>query len=195
MNDFAIYFEIGWDHIISADALDHILFMIALAAIFTISDWRKLLVLVTAFTIGHAVTLVLCATDVIRFNTAWVEFLIPLTIVLTAAWNMMSCHKKLQVFKTSYILALAFGLIHGMGFANTIRFMLADAQEIVIPLLGFNLGLEAGQILMVLLLTLVAWIAIFKLRLRKDYWVIMLSLISGGYALYLCYDRWPIKNL
>src|ERR1700712_2626083 len=147
MSDFALYFETGWHHIISWDALDHILFIIALAAIYLVANWKQVLVLITAFTIGHSLTLALSVYDIIRFNGKWVEFLIPCTIVATAGFNLLVKDFKPKSLRLNYFLALFFGLIHGMGFANTIRFMLAKGQNIALPLLSFNIGLEAGQII------------------------------------------------
>jgi hypothetical protein len=192
MNDFTFYFDLGWNHIISVNAIDHLLFIIALASIYTLTDWKQILVLVTAFTIGHSVTLVLSAFEIISFNSKWVEFLIPLTIVLTAVWNIFGRHNKAGFFRGNYLLALGFGLIHGMGFANTIRFMLASAQEIIVPLLAFNLGIEAGQIAVVAIITLLAYIAVKKLKLNKRWWVVGLSAVAGIYAIKMCYTRWPV---
>src|SRR5664279_670445 len=142
MNDSELFFSLGWHHIISTSALDHILFIIALSAIYIFSDWKKVLILVTAFTIGHSLTLALSVYDIIRINSKLVEVLIPCTIVITAAFNFFQKsfdHKKIEI---NYFFALFFGLIHGMGFANTIRFMLPQDEKIAIPLLSFNVGLE-----------------------------------------------------
>ena len=135
MSDFVFYFKTGWSHIISWDALDHLLFIIALTAIYLVADWKKALVLVTAFTIGHSLTLALSVYDILRFNEKWVEFLIPCTIIITGIVNFLPQKIMASPFKTNYLLALLFGLIHGMGFANTIRFMLAKNQDIAIPLI------------------------------------------------------------
>src|SRR5690606_7260003 len=107
--------------------------------------WKKVLVLVTAFTIGHSLTLALSVLDIIRVSSAWVEFLIPVTIALTALWNLVN-GKPVKNVNTNYFLALFFGLVHGLGFANSIRMMLASDQSLGWGLLGFNTGLEAGQI-------------------------------------------------
>src|SRR4051794_25092732 len=120
MSDFALYFKTGWQHIISWNALDHILFIIALAAIYLVANWKQVLVLVTAFTIGHSLTLALSVYDIIRFSSQWVEFLIPCTIVATAVFNFRAKDYKPRSLRINYFLALFFGLIHGMGFANTI---------------------------------------------------------------------------
>ena len=152
MNAFTFYFPMGWEHIINREALDHQLFIIALAALYTWSDWKKVLILVTAFTIGHSVTLLLSVLDWIRLDSKWVEFLIPLTIMITAGLNLFQHSQKQITSIRTYGLALFFGFIHGMGFANSIRFMLAQDQEIGWGLFGFNVGLEVGQVLVVVLL-------------------------------------------
>ena len=173
----------GWEHIISLDALDHQLFVLALIAVYSYSDWKKILVLVTAFTIGHSVTLALSILDIVRVPSAWVEFLIPLTIVITALGNILTKNKKASQNKTNYYLALFFGLIHGMGFANTARVMIAKSQSIALPLLGFNIGLELGQIAIVfgILLLLIILLNLFKVN-KKD-WILFVS--SGVFALAL----------
>ena len=180
MNDFNLFFGIGIDHILNTGALDHLLFIMVLCAVYLVTDWKKLLVLITAFTIGHSLTLALSVYDVVRFNSAWVEFLIPLTIVLTALYNLSMSGKAIprQKIQINYLLALFFGLVHGMGFANNIRFMLADSQSILLPLLGFNLGLELGQIIVVSILLLLSFWAIKLMKLQHRYWAMGLSLIG-----------------
>src|SRR5688572_17053269 len=158
MQDFIFYFGIGWDHIISREALDHILFIIALCAIYQLHDWKKVLILVTAFTIGHSLTLVLSVLDIIRFPDRIVEILIPCTIVFTALSNLFQRNISRKGMQLNYFLALFFGLIHGMGFANTIRVMLASDQSIGMGLFGFNVGLEVGQIVVVAVLLMLAYL-------------------------------------
>jgi hypothetical protein len=191
MSDFWFYFSLGWEHIISADALDHQLFIVALAAIYLLHDWKKVLVLVTAFTIGHSLTLALSVLDIFRFSGKWVEFLIPCTILITAISNLFQKDFSHKGLRLNYFLALFFGLIHGMGFANTIRFMLAKDQSMVTGLLGFNLGLEAGQILVVIILLLVAFIFVNSLRVNRRDWVLFLSAGVFGLALKMTLERIP----
>lgn len=183
MQDFLFYLNLGWEHIISLDALDHQLFVLALIANYTPKDWKKILILVTAFTIGHSVTLALSILNIVKIPTNWVEFLIPLTIVLTCIGNIAMRNKKTPQSLFNYFLALCFGLIHGMGFANTARMMIAKSQNIGIPLLGFNIGLELGQILIVsaILLLLLVLFGLFKIN-KKD-WILFIS--SGVLALSL----------
>ena len=191
MSDFWFYFSLGWEHIISADALDHQLFIVALAAIYLLHDWKKVLVLVTAFTIGHSLTLALSVLDIFRFSGKWVEFLIPCTILITAISNLFQKDFSHKGLRLNYFLALFFGLIHGMGFANTIRFMLAKDQSMVTGLLGFNLGLEAGQIVVVIILLLVAFIFVNSLRVNRRDWVLFLSAGVFGLALKMTLERIP----
>lgn len=191
MNDFAFFFDLGWKHIISTDALDHQLFIIALAAIYLLNNWKQVLILVTAFTVGHSITLALSTYEVITVSARWVEFLIPLTIVITAVQNLVKTEKHYGQYRLQYFLALFFGLIHGLGFANTIRFMLAGSQSITVPLLGFNVGLEAGQLLVVSLVLLVSYLVVNKLHLRRKWWVWALSLAALLIAGYICIQRWP----
>jgi hypothetical protein len=152
MNDFIFFFKLGWSHIISIEALDHLYFIGVLAVIYSFNKWKQVLVLVTAFTIGHSLTLILSVLDVIRFNTEYVEFAIPCTIVFSAGMNMIANKEKSGASSIQYILALLFGLVHGMGYANAIRFMLFSGKGLGMALFGFNLGLESGQIFVVLLI-------------------------------------------
>ena len=191
MNAFSFYFPMGWEHIISVDALDHQLFIIALAALYTWSDWRKVLVLVTAFTIGHSVTLLLSVLDWIRLDSKWVEFLIPLTIMITAALNLFQHNQKQTTSISTYVLALFFGFIHGMGFANSIRFMLAQDQQIGWGLFGFNVGLEVGQMLVVVLLLSVNHFVTFIAKLPAHKWNFIVSSLVLGIAFGITMNRYP----
>jgi hypothetical protein len=189
MNDLAFYFQEGWHHIISLDALDHQLFILALSAIYLIKDWKQVLVLVTAFTIGHSLTLALSVYDLIRINSNWVEFLIPCTIMITAVFNFFQKNFDEKSLRLNYFLALFFGLIHGMGFANTIRFMLASDQKIGWSLFGFNVGLEAGQIAVVSIILLLSYLFVNRLHLKRRWWVLILSSIAFCIALKMAVVR------
>jgi len=183
MQDFGFFFGPGWEHIISKDALDHQLFIAALAAIYLLKDWKQVLILVTAFTIGHSLTLALSVFDVIRINSKLVEFLIPLTIVITAFSNLFQKKFTPKSIRINYFLALFFGLIHGLGFANYIRFMMADDQQIGWSLFGFNVGLEVGQIVVVTGLLLLSQLVVSVLKVNRRDWVLFLS--AGVFALSL----------
>ncbi|WP_276504634.1 HupE/UreJ family protein [Terrimonas pollutisoli] len=192
MGDFGFYFRLGWEHIISLDALDHQLFIAALAAIYLLKDWKQVLLLVTAFTIGHSLTLALSVFDIIRFPSNWVEFLIPVTIVITAISNLFQKKFTERSIRINYFLALFFGLIHGMGFANSIRFMLAKDQNIGWGLFGFNAGLEVGQIVVVLILLIAAHLIVNLSRVNRKDWVIFLSASVFSLALKIALERIPV---
>ena len=171
--------------------MDHQLFIIALVAIYTLKDWKKILVLVTAFTIGHSITLALSVYDVLRVNSAWVEFLISCTIVITAGFNFFQKNISQKKIKLNYIFALFFGLIHGLGFANTLRFMLAKDQTIGMSLFCFNIGLELGQILIVSIILLLSYFIISIVKVSQAYWVYFLSSITFIWAVKFALERIP----
>jgi hypothetical protein len=191
MEDVRFYFDLGWQHIISWSALDHILFITALAAIYALHDWKKVLLLVTAFTIGHSLTLALSVYDIIRFSSKWIEFLIPCTIIATAIFNFFLKDFNYNSLRLNYFLALFFGLIHGMGFANSIRFMLASDQKIALPLLSFNIGLEAGQIAVVTIILLISYLVTSILKAPRKVWMMTLSVIAFTVALKMAIERLP----
>ncbi len=189
MGDFGLYFGLGWEHIISPDALDHQLFIAALGAIYLLRDWKQVLVLVTAFTIGHSLTLALSVLDIVRFPSRWVEFLIPVTILITATSNLFQKKFTPRSIRINYFLALFFGLIHGMGFANTIRYMMARDQNLGWSLFGFNVGLEAGQIVVVLFILALAYLVVNILKANRREWVIFLSAAVFSLALKMTIER------
>lgn len=191
MSDFSFYFKIGWEHIISKDALDHQLFILALAAIYLIKDWRQVLVLVTAFTIGHSITLFLSVKEIITASSKWVEFLIPCTILVTAFTNLFQKKFTPKAIRINYFLALSFGLIHGLGFANIIRVALASDQSLGWGLFGFNVGLEVGQIAVVAIILIISFLVVNLFKANRREWVLF---VSGGafiYALSMALDRLP----
>ncbi|MCF3111638.1 HupE/UreJ family protein [Niabella sp. CC-SYL272] len=190
MNSFWFYFEEGWRHIISPDALDHQLFILALAVIYTFREWKQVLILVTAFTIGHSLTLALSVFDLVRIASSWVEFLIPLTIVCTALWNVLRRGQFRQI-RTNYFLALFFGLIHGLGFANTIRMMLASDESVGTGLLGFNLGLEAGQVIVVLAILLVTRLMVGGIKIPQRIYIFVVSAVVFVLSLKMALERIP----
>lgn len=189
MQDFVFYFEEGWKHIISSDALDHQLFIAALAAIYTLRDWKQVLILVTAFTIGHSLTLALSVLDIVRINSKLVEVLIPVTIVITAFSNLFQRKFTPRTVRINYFLALFFGLIHGLGFANSIRMMLASDQSLGWGLFGFNVGLEAGQLVVVLVLLVFAKIILDFFRVERREYVIFVSAAVFGLSAVMVLER------
>ncbi len=192
MQDLGFYFEIGWHHIISWDALDHLLFVLALSAIYLIGNWKQVLILITAFTVGHSLTLVLSVYNMVRVDGSWVEFLIPCTIIVTAVLNLTEKKYDPRSLRLNYFLALFFGLIHGLGFATAIRFMLAKDQSIGWSLFSFNIGLEAGQIVVVTGILFLSFLAVNKAGLKRKWWVWGLSIITLSIAFKMAWERFPV---
>lgn len=192
MNEFQLYFGLGKDHILDyVNGYDHILFVLALCALYTSQDWKRILILITAFTIGHSVTLALATLEIISVNSALIEFLIPVTILITAVSNLFKrddIPRKGSV-QTNYFLALFFGLIHGMGFSNYLRAILGKSSSILSPLFAFNVGLEFGQIIVVGIFMIITFIAIDLLHANRRDWKMVLSSAIGGIALILIKDK------
>ena len=191
MSDFWFYFRWGWEHIISKDALDHQLFILALAAIYLLKDWKQVLILVTAFTIGHSITLALSVLNIVSFSSTWIEFLIPCTIVFTAITNLFQKKFTPKSVRINYVLALVFGLIHGMGFARIIKEVIASDQKVALPLFAFNVGVEAGQIVVVVVILVVITILVTLFKVNRRDWVIFASGGVFGLSLKMALERLP----
>jgi len=182
---FKVYLELGFKHILDLDAYDHILFVVVLCAVYAWKDWRRLLFLVTAFTIGHSITLALSALGIVVFSPELIEFLIPLTIFATAISNITLDHDTSKVIRLNYMLALFFGCIHGLGFSNYLKALLGDEESIVPPLLSFNLGVELGQLIIVALIFLANYVVTRYLGASQRSWTIFMSGAAAGIAVIL----------
>ena len=191
MQDFNLYFELGWQHILDWQGYDHILFVLALCGVYTISDWKKVLILVTAFTIGHSITLALSVFSVLSINTALIEFLIPVTIVITSLLNIVNKGPKPKGLKIKYALALCFGLIHGMGFSNYLKSLLGKSTNIVWELLAFNVGLEVGQIAIVFAALTISFLLIWIVKIKRWDWTFFLSSAIFGISFIMAAQRLP----
>ncbi|QJW91671.1 HupE/UreJ family protein [Spirosoma taeanense] len=203
MSDFFIYLGLGFEHITDPSGYDHILFVIALCAVYTLRQWRQILSLVTAFTIGHSVTLALATLQLISYKTELTELLIPITILITAITNFFYKEPRAQSLAITrqptvswrYGIALLFGLIHGMGFSNYLRSLLGREANIVKPLLAFNIGLEMGQLVIVSIVLTVAFLALDILRSSRLRWTLIVSGIVAGMALSLIINNEYLPTL
>lgn len=192
MSQFQVYFEEGREHILNWKyGYDHILFVVALCALYLMRDWKKVLILVTAFTVGHSITLALAALNIIPVNEELIEFLIPTTIFITAASNLFKDEETIHErnFHINYSYALLFGLIHGMGFSNYFRTILGKDRGIVSQLLAFNLGLELGQIIIVVIFLTLAFIFVDLFGINRRDWKLVISSMIAGIALMLMKDN------
>ena len=190
MSDIEIFLPLGFQHITDFKGYDHILFVVALCAVYRLKDWKKVAILITAFTIGHSVTLALATLNIITYSTNLIELLIPITIFLTCVLNFFhkSAEYSLDKEKPSYFrypMAMAFGLIHGMGFSNYLRSLLGKEESIWQPLLAFNVGLEIGQLVIVVISLIISSLLLDIFRIKKHDWNLILSGIVAGVALTL----------
>lgn len=191
MQDFTIYFQLGVEHILTPDALDHILFVTALCLRYLWKDWKKVVVLVTAFTIGHSLTLALSALGYMQVNATWIEFLIPLTIAATCVNNIVQYKAEpTRRLPLIYFFALFFGLIHGLAYAETILSM-EGKDNLVADLLAFNIGIEVAQLLIVLVILLLSYLVVQLLKLPRRVWLQSASAVILVVSLFWAYQRFP----
>jgi hypothetical protein len=191
MIEFSLYFGLGREHILDVNGYDHILFVLALCALYSVHDWKKILILVTAFTIGHSITLALATLEIVNVDAGLIEFLIPLTIFVTSTANLFRSEQAINKTKVqmNYLFALFFGLIHGLGFSNFLRSLLGKDHGIVSQLLAFNLGLELGQIIVVTLFLALSFILVDLAKVSRRDLKLVLSSAIAGVALVLLKDR------
>lgn len=192
MSEFQIYFSLGKDHILDYNnGYDHILFVIALCALYQLRDWKQVLILVTAFTIGHSITLALSTLNIIAINASLIEFLIPVTIFVTAVSNIFKKEGTFsgRAIQINYFYAVIFGLIHGLGFSNYLKSILGRGRSIISQLFAFNLGLELGQIIIVALFLVASFILIDLFGVNRRDWKLVISSAVGGIALILMKDK------
>ena len=194
MTDFNLYFNLGIEHILTWEALDHILFVTALCIRYLWKDWKKVVVLVTAFTIGHSITLALSALGLVHFSTKWIEFLIPITIIATAINNLLQKVTQTEQgskFPLIYFFALFFGLIHGLAYANT--FLSLEGKEgLVGHLFSFNIGIEVAQLLVVVVVLAISYIFVQRMKLKRSWWLRSASLIILIASTKMAFDRFPL---
>jgi len=194
MSTFQMYLQLGIEHITDLKGYDHILFLITLMAVYQVKHWKKILILITAFTIGHSVSLVVASFDLISVPGKWIEFLIPVTILLTALGNISSSKAESSsghhIYK--YVLALIFGLIHGLGFSNYLKSLIMNADSIIGPLFSFNLGIEAGQIMVVASFLILGVITLELFKAKPREWNLVFSGAGMGVAIILMIERFPV---
>lgn len=190
-SSFFLYFKLGWEHIVSADALDHQLFLLALVVPFTFRDRRNLFFLITSFTIGHCITLALSAQKVVAFSSYIIELLIPFTILVTALFQGLKSLRNPSQNQSQSLFGMAgfFGLIHGLGFANTLKSLLGREESLLVPLAGFNLGIEAGQLVVLSLLLLPGTAIHHFFPSASKYWMLAVSFLAAAGSASMIWDR------
>ncbi len=191
MSEFQVYFAEGRDHILDYRfGYDHILFIIALCSLYVVRDWKQILILVTAFTLGHTLTLALASLGIIPVNEELVEFLIPLTIFIAAVSNLFKDEDTIHQRNVhiNYVYALVFGLIHGLGFSNYFRAILGKDRSIISQLLAFNIGLEFGQIIIVGIFLSATFLFVDLFGVNRRDWKMVISSAIAGISLVLMKD-------
>jgi len=193
MNEFTFYIKQGFYHVLDVAALDHVLFFIALTVVYRIRDWKKALWLISSFTIAHTLTFALSSYDFIHVNTKLVEFLIPITILIPILINI---YREFVAFaykvdNTNIYFAFFFGLIHGLGFSNYFRILLDEAEDKLIPLLKFALGIELAQVIIVGLILFLGHLAQYTFQIKKKIWVIGISVLVLVRIFPMLIDRFP----
>lgn len=183
MSDFWIYVEIGLKHVLNLKGYDHVLFLMALTALHSFKDWKKILILVTVFTVGHTLALVLSVFQIVMIKAQLVEFLIPITILITALFNFFGIRKasKKDSINSIILITLFFGVIHGLGFSNYFKTILpGNPSEKVLPLLEFAIGIEAAQMVVVLAMLILSYgVQTFFRVSKRDFTIVTSAFIIG----------------
>ena len=190
MDDFILYLNMGLQHVLDFSAYDHILFLIALAVIFSFHQLKKVLWLITLFTVGHSLTLALSAYGVLKIDVKIIEFLIPVTIGITAVVNILNSSKNnTSKDKINLVFALFFGLIHGLGFSNYFRMMIGREEDKLMPLIEFALGIEVAQVIIVLGILIIGYLLQSFFKVTKRDWIMVTSAIVLGFVIPMMADR------
>ena len=192
MSQFWLYCQLGLEHVLSWGAYDHILFLVALVATYTFAGWRRVLILVSVFTVGHTLALFLAAYGIVFVKSKWIEFLIPITIIVTAAYNIFTASNKEKHKKASllYVTTGFFGIIHGLAFSYYFVRIIPDKESRFSPLLEFALGIEGAQIVIVLSVLILAFIFQNILNISKRDWILVTSAIVIGVILPILRDNY-----
>ena len=196
MSQFWLYFRLGLEHVLDWHAYDHILFLVVLVASYSFLGWKKVLWLVTTFTIGHTVSLFLSAYDIVKVDTGWVEFLIPITILITAIFNILTAKQKenRKNINLLYSTTAFFGIIHGLGFSTYFKMIAGGTESKFLPLLEFALGIETAQIIIVITVLILAFIFQNVLQVSRRDWILVLSSIVIGVILPILRDNYLALN-
>ena len=190
MDDFKLFIELAFKHVLDWEAYDHILFFIVLAVVYNFNDWKKALWLITLFTIGHTTTLGLATYEIVNIPKNIIEFFIPLTIFITAVVNIFTLNRKnFHQSNVNLFFAFFFGLIHGLGLSGFLKMTIEDSEGKLLPLLEFALGVELAQIVIVILILIAGYVALNLFRVKRRDWVLVLSSIVIGIVIPMLIER------
>ena len=193
MDQFWFYFNLGLHHVLDINAYDHVLFLIALTVPYTFKDWKHVLLLVTIFTVGHTLSLFLSVFGIVNVSVSFIEFLIPVTMLITALLNIFTAGKGPRKEKLGilFFITLFFGLIHGLGFSNYFRQIIADQESKALPLIEFALGIETAQIIVVMVVLLFSFIVQSIFRFNKKDWMLITSSMVIGIIIPMLLETYP----
>lgn len=196
MDQFWFYFNLGLHHVLDINAYDHVLFLIALTVPYTFKDWKHVLLLVTIFTVGHTLSLFLSVFGIVNVSVSFIEFLIPVTILITALLNIFTAGKGPRKEKLGilFFITLFFGLIHGLGFSNYFRQIIADQESKALPLIEFALGIETAQIIVVMVVLLFSFIVQSIFRFNKKDWMLITSSMVIGIIIPMLLETYPFRR-
>jgi hypothetical protein len=183
MSQFWLYFKVGLTHVLDIHAYDHVLFLIALMVPYAFKDWKRIFVLVSLFTLGHTLSLLLSVFGIVSVKDSLVEFLIPITILLTAVFHLFTAGKSSKNESITFVavITLFFGIIHGLGFSNYFKTILpGKTSDKLLPLLEFALGIECAQIIVVFVVLILAYIVQTFFRFSKRDWALVMSAFIIG---------------
>lgn len=186
MSEFLIYFQLGLKHILDVYSYDHVLFLIALSVPFSFKDWKRILILVTLFSLGHSMSLLLVIFGIVAIKVSVVEMLIPITILVAALFNIFTAGKtsKKESINVIFFVTLFFGIIHGLGFSSYFKSILGGGTTSkLLPLSEFSLGLEVGQLVVVFVTLILSYIVQTFFRFSKRDWTLVISAFILGVVL------------
>ncbi|SFW38393.1 HupE / UreJ protein [Sinomicrobium oceani] len=192
MSQFWLYFQLGLNHVLDIHAYDHILFLIALTVPYTFNHWKKILWLVTVFTIGHTLSLIMSTYGLIKVSSTLVEFMIPVTIFITALFNIFTAKRAgIEKFGPAFFVTLFFGIIHGLGFSTYFKGIIAGEENKLLPLLEFALGIETAQVIVVLVVLILGFILSTVFRFNRRDWILVISAMVLGIILPMLIENYP----
>ncbi|SFU26992.1 HupE / UreJ protein [Pustulibacterium marinum] len=193
MDQFWFYTQLGLGHVLDINAYDHILFFAALVVPYLFRDWSRVLWLVTIFTIGHTASLLFAVYGMVNVEASYVEFLIPVTIFITAFYNVFTAGKSNEEKKINlvFLTSLGFGLIHGLGFSNYFKQIVAEQDGKLWKSLEFALGVEIAQVIVVFIVLFLGVVLQNIFRLKRRDWILVLSSIIIGIVIPMLADTYP----
>jgi hypothetical protein len=192
-DEFVLYFRLGLEHVLDINGYDHVLFLMALLAVFSFKNFKQVIWLVSLFTLGHTLSLAASAYGVVSVNVGLVEWLIPLTIAITCVSNWMNASKPVKAghLNVNVFYALGFGLVHGLGFSNYFRMIIGRSESKLLPLIDFALGIEAAQVIVVLGFLGLWYLFEHFMNVKRRDWILVISSMTMGVVVPMLIERWP----